>query len=227
MGNLITAWSYSRLSVYRKCPRQFKYKFIDKLAEPKSDAMERGNELHLTLQRFIEGRTKAIPAAMKKTLGTAYAHLALLRKMKAKCELEWAVDKDWKPVSWFDKQTWFRAKLDAFYVDQTLNILDLTDHKSGKIYSDQHAEQLELYAAVGYAFHPEVTEIVARMLYIDQGSSVPSVFTDLPKTIPILRKKWARIAAPIFKDKTFKAVPSRECNWCPFSSRRGGPCDKG
>jgi hypothetical protein len=224
---LINAWSYSRLSVYRKCPRQFKYKFVDKLQEPESEAMARGNAIHLALQLFIEKKAKSIPKEMKASLGAKYSDLLVLRNAGAKCELEWAVDKDWQPVSWFAREAWLRAKLDAFVVLNGGTTLDLTDHKSGKIYTEPHAEQLEIYAAVGYAFHPEVEEIIARMLYIDQGQSVPSVFTDLEKTIPKLRKKWSRIAAPLFKDKAFKATPGRECNSCHFSSRRGGPCDKG
>lgn len=250
--NPITAWSYSRLADYRKCPRRFKYKHIEKRKEPEGPALARGNAMHDALQRYIENRIKVLPKKLTLPPGKdgkkappdatrfevskpVKSVLDELRKhQKSKpidvlCELQYAVDSKWRPVDWFDRTAWLRAKLD---VRQRLGgvsqppIVRVLDHKSGKVYPDAHAEQLEIYAAIVLPHEPSVAEIIAGMLYIDQPDA-PTFATFKAADVPKLQKKWTKLAAPIFKDKTFKAKPSSECNWCPFSGRRGGPCDKG
>lgn len=231
--NTLTAWSYSRLATYRKCPRQAMYKFIMKIQVPEdsSPALERGNLVHLTLQNFVEGKVKA--AAVKKIIGTEpyrllKADLEMFKKSKSQCELELAVDKDWKPVSWFDRSAWLRAKLDVSVKIKDPKTGRVVDYKTGKIYSAAHTEQSEIYAAVAFAFQPLVEQLQVDMMYIDQGMTVPVLYTDLAKVIPRLRKKWEKESQPMFRDKTFKARPGTDCRWCPFSGvHKKGPCDKG
>ena len=43
---MINQWSYSRLSCYEKCPKQAEFKFIKKIKEPGSPAMDRGKDMH-------------------------------------------------------------------------------------------------------------------------------------------------------------------------------------
>jgi len=53
MSRPLTAWSYSRLSVFRKCPRQFKYKFIDKIPTEDNYASSRGSLLHAKCEQIV------------------------------------------------------------------------------------------------------------------------------------------------------------------------------
>lgn len=224
--NSVTAWSYSRLSQYRKCPRQFRYAVIEKRPQPKSPAMERGTAIHEHLQKYIERKKRKLPIELNATLGPELLQVVdRFRKSRAECELELAVDRHWKPVSWFDRDAWLRVKFD---VRDTSSGRRLVDWKTGKVYAEEHAEQLELYALVEWSHTPDAPEILAEDIYVDLGiPPVSSLFTDPKKTVPRLRRKWEKLAAPVFKDQTFKAKPGRECTWCPFSGRRGGPCDKG
>ena len=50
----ITSWSFSRWNVYEECPAKAKYKFIDKLKEPGSAAMDRGTALHKQCEDFLK-----------------------------------------------------------------------------------------------------------------------------------------------------------------------------
>jgi hypothetical protein len=224
--NPITAWSYSRLAVFRSCRLQFKFKFIEKLPEPKSDAMERGNQLHLAIQAYLEKRKKALPKEMAKTAGPEVLDIyTRLRKSKSvACELELAVDEGWGRVEWFDKAAWLRVKMDAVE-DLGSDAINLYDHKSGKVREGQHTEQLEIYGAIAPSFWPDAKEIAAAMLYVDQAQVATSIFTRA--FVMKLRKKWEKEAAPLFREVKFKANPGEACRWCAYSRRRGGPCKNG
>ena len=43
---MIPQWSYSRLTCFEKCPKQAEFKFVKKIKEPGSAAMDRGKEVH-------------------------------------------------------------------------------------------------------------------------------------------------------------------------------------
>ena len=84
MPRKITAWSYSALSQYEKCPRQYKYARIDKLPQPESHALERGNILHAKAEQFVKGNIKGMP----KELSSFQNELKELKRLCADKELE-------------------------------------------------------------------------------------------------------------------------------------------
>lgn len=222
----ITAWSYSRLSTYLKCPRQFRYAFIDKLEQQKAPAMERGQRIHDELQAYVERKRKRLSSELISSIGKLMSDVDGFRKSKASCELELAVNNKWEPVPWFDPTAWLRAKLDVFLEVTGFRAL-IADYKTGRENPVEHAEQLELYVPVVYSHYPHLHEIEARMLYVDHGTDAPALFVDLKDRVPKLRAKWEKKSAPVFKDKTWRATPGYACRYCAFSSRKGGPCDKG
>lgn len=245
MPNLVTAWSYSRYSDYKKCPRRFKFKHIDKVAEPeqKGPALDWGNFVHRNLMLYVDGKISKLPTKYKpdpdRNLATTMKPLMrdvdTWRKLvKAKggavqTEIEYAVDSLWRPVPWFDKAAWLRAKLDVRIIEEAkkVRVAHVVDYKTGKAYENAHADQLEIYAAIVYPHEPTAVEILAEMMYCDLGTRKPAVFRELPKTVAGIQKKWARNVAPMFRDRQFKATPGDACTFCPFSYKKGGPCDKG
>jgi hypothetical protein len=58
---LLRAWSYSRWDVYDACPRQARYKFIDKLPEAEGPALRRGKDLHEQAEQFLKGELETLP----------------------------------------------------------------------------------------------------------------------------------------------------------------------
>ena len=231
-SGLVKSWSYSRAADYRKCPARFRFKHIAKLPEPSSPALERGGAVDEAVTRYLDGTSRTLPAESKFGLryGKLRDELAVLRKAKARTQLELAVTRDWEPCDWRDwDRAWLRAKLDAaLLIDSEPRVLRIIDNKTGKVRPEEHAEQVEIYAAVAAAFYPEAEEIRGQLFYLDQGfASDPAVFTDLRRTVPRLRMKWEKITAPMFRDTRFRATPGGHCVWCPYSGKRGGPCDKG
>ena len=136
-----------------------------------------------------------------------------------------AVDSSWAPCSWFDPSTRIRAKIDL--LQRTSKSAIIVDYKTGRQNPQEHTEQLELYMPLVLAFYPTLEEIKAEMLYVDHGTKATSIFTDVGATAAKIRKRFEKAAAPIFLDKTWEAKPGYACRWCAYSSRRGGPCDKG
>ena len=58
----ITAWSFSRYSDYKQCPLKAKLKHIDKITEPKNEAMERGAAIHDLAEKYIKGTISRLPS---------------------------------------------------------------------------------------------------------------------------------------------------------------------
>ena len=79
----ITSWSFSRWNVYNTCPAQAKYKFIDKLPEPGSPAMDRGSAIHKGVEQYILGAA-AKPPADAKAITTFTPMLRSLRAQRKK-----------------------------------------------------------------------------------------------------------------------------------------------
>src|SRR3990167_2871281 len=123
----ITSWSYSRYSKYTECPAAAKYKFIDKLAEPGSEAMERGNVIHKMAEDYTKGATKKLP----QELARFKDEFAELKKSKPMIEETWAFTKEWAETVWNDwNGVWLRIKTDAACLDD--DTLYVIDHKTGK-----------------------------------------------------------------------------------------------
>lgn len=225
---ILTATSFSRYKLHAECPQAARFKFIDKYPEPPpGPALVRGGFIHKGIQAYIEGRRPKLPEDDGTDYGELEATYAMLRKKKAACEIELAVNEDWEPVEWMASDVWFRAKLDAALFTPKSKLLDLFDHKTGRQKPADHTEQLEQYVAVAPARWPDALGATAAMLYVDHGREMTAVHPDLSIAAAVLRKKWAKRFQPLLRDRTWRATPGDHCTWCPFSGRKGGPCKAG
>mgnify|MGYP000287582546 FL=1 len=155
----VTSWSFSRYGDYRKCPLSFKLKHIDKIAEPKSAAMQRGIDIHNLAEAYVVGKLAKLPPE----LALFKDEFAKLRKMyKAKklpmiVEDNWAFTAEWEETQWNDwVRCWVRIKLDCAHYEEA-NVMFVTDYKTGKMNEAKNAEymeQLELYALAALLLHP-------------------------------------------------------------------------
>ena len=118
---MIEQWSYSRLSCFEKCPKQAEFKFIKKIKEPGSPAMDRGKDMHKLCEEYIRGNYEEMPSQLKEfeeafeVLRDLYIHGHVF------CESDWAVDKNWEKTGWFEADTWGRAKVDAFVYEEGIS----------------------------------------------------------------------------------------------------------
>lgn len=218
----ITAWSFSRYDCWAKCPLQFRYKFIDKLPEEttgkRAEALQRGDRIHKDVAAFLTGNGD-LPSEAKKFERL----LTQLRDMKGQhkfIEQQWGFDKAWDRVAWFGETTWLRMILDACVVYDDLGA-DAIDLKTGKKYGTNQ-DQLELFALGIMCTFPLVTNVTARLWYLDSGDEDYATFTDCDKES--LLRKWNDKVAPMFADNEFLARPNDKCHFCTWKKSAGGPC---
>jgi hypothetical protein len=220
----LTAWSYSRWSTYDKCPKQLEYKFIQKLPEPPSTALERGSAVHADVAAYILGD---LPVNDPIPGWTYFEGLFRdLREMSPLVEQQWGFTKQWAPTGWFGADTWFRSVLDAalIYADGTADVIDF---KTGKP-SAGHAQQAELYAVSVVRRYPETQSVTVRFWYLDlEQRGKESVFRFSRDTVPALLKVWSTRAEKMLSDKNLPPRPGTHCQWCPFGKAKGGPCKYG
>ena len=161
MSNGITAWSYSRWAMYETCPAQFKYKHIDRLPDPGSAAMQRGNDVHKAGENYLKGTVK--------TLAPEFTHfkdqMKSLKKLQPMVEQQWGFTADWQPTSWFGSNTWLRIVCDVAieYDDNTAEVIDF---KTGKKYSTNE-DQIELFSGAPFMRNPDIEHVTARLWYLD------------------------------------------------------------
>lgn len=223
---LLTAWSYSRLSAYEKCALQAKFKYIDKLPEPTSDALERGSQDHETLAQYLRGDQDA---ALNAIPGWAHFGSLLndLRSLEPQVEQQWGFNRAWEPTGWFGKDTWFRSVLDAalVYGDDTGDVIDF---KTGKPYPQDTAKQAELYAISMVRRYPALTHVTVRFWYVDpQQKGAEAVYRFSHDQAEAAMPKWEKKAERMLSDEIMAPRPGEHCKWCPFAKTKGGPCKYG
>lgn len=222
----VTAWSYSRLMCFEKCPREFRYRYLDKLPEPKSPAMDRGITIHANLEEYV--KAKKLPRLLPE-LKRCRKKLSLFRKLGAVAERELAFTKDWKLTGWFDRDAWVRAKIDLtvpLAKDRSYGI----DYKSGRPNPEKHVEQMQLYGTLVLLADAHTRFVEHGLWYVDhhddpyQTGVIERYAPDLKRTLVM----WTGRASRIFSEKKWKARPSpANCRWCPYSVKKGGPCKDG
>jgi RecB family exonuclease len=226
----LTAWSYSRLSTYEKCALQVRYKYIDKLPEPPSEALERGSEAHDVLAQYLRGdRPLLDPAEPSEIPGWAHFGSLLndLRALEPLVEQQWGYNRAWEPVGWFGSNTWFRSVLDVslVYGDDTGDVIDF---KTGKPYPQDTAKQAELYAISMARRFSALTHVTVRFWYLDPAQrGAEAVYRFSREQAESAIPKWEKKAERMLSDEIMAPRPGEHCKWCPFAKTKGGPCKYG
>lgn len=222
LTRFFTAWSYSRLEGWRQCAARAAYKHLYKLPEPESAAANRGNIVHKGAEKFLKTpRIKLPPAEFR---GPLRKQLIDLRKAGAVAEASWTFTARWLPTKWDDwANAWVRMKIDAHYINQRLNDLNIIDYKTGRIKPVEHGEQGKLYGVGGLIMMSNVKRVRVRFMYADHNTTSP-VIEYTRADLPSLQKYWEDEVRPMLADRRFPPKPGQHCDWCPYSRAKGGPC---
>ena len=217
----ITAWSYSRLRTYKQCPQLAKFKFIDKLPEPSSVALDRGNEVHKLLEQFVKGEIKTLPKDLKRNRAAMMDYRKRYPKGKIHCEEEWCFNAKWESTGWFDADAWCRVKMDL--CEDTGRVVVGVDYKTGKYRPGEYNGQLLQYCASMLLKFPDAEEARAELMFFDVDA--PPVQLRLKRQFlqQTLDKLNAEVE-PMLNDTRFAPMPGPLCKWCNFSKEKGGPC---
>jgi len=227
-----TSWSFSRYSDYRRCPLAAKLKHLDKIAEPKNPAMERGAQVHNLAEDYLKGKVAQLAPELK-AFEREFKQLRELYKRRLQpmaVEDTWAFTASWTQTRWDDwVGCWVRIKLDcAHQVDG--DVMVITDWKTGKFRPELHEEyleQLELYALGALLIYPHVRAATPFLAYTDEGKVHPERAAYYERSdVERLKTIWGKRVGPMFKDRTFAPRPNDKCKWCWYGQSKkaaGGP----
>lgn len=225
----LKSWSYSTWNTWRKCPRRIFFAKIQRLPDPMGKAAQRGIKIHEIAEEFIKGKIDKLPVTGtgKELRDFGKDFIRLRESATAKSELDLTFTRTWGQTHWRDwDHAWVRIKVDAFDRPDPETIV-IVDFKTGQ--RRDYDKQLELYGLGGMKAFPKVKKVIGEIWYLDEGKSNDPIeaieFTK--KEEPALQKLWEERVKPMMADTTFRAQPSSECSWCPFSKGKGGPCVDG
>ena len=177
-------WSPSKADLALRCPRAFKYRYVDHIkSDHKGSAAKVGTAAHKAQELVIEG--SPIKEAFDLTLAEFQHELttqeteqvnsfavavesfaAYLHKFKHKhnvveihAEKPWAIDVDFKPCDYTNKEALIRGIVDLVLVLDSGQVI-IIDHKSGKKKPvSNYATQLDTYAIFALAHYPNAKAV--------------------------------------------------------------------
>lgn len=225
----ITSWSPSRLSTYLECPAKAFFKYIKKMSEPSSPALERGTELHEAIENYISWRTSKLHKEVKavapllKTLRTEF------KKKLIRTELELAFNRLWQPCHWLAPDVYCRFKLDLLRLSPADEACEVLDWKTGRFKENGHYDDaLNGYATaiLGSTYADKLKSATGKLVFTDEGQVVERPSGTLTRAqLPKAQKVWDGRVKKMLSDTAFKPCPSNACRWCPYSVQKNGPCD--
>lgn len=231
MKNL-KAWSFSRWRKYDQCARSAKHAYIDKLPDPPGPAMKRGSDVHEACEEYLKAPADHPVPCPPEALDFADEMEALRVAPGIYSEEEWAFKADWSKCGWFDKDAWFRAKVDARHGKKTDGVMYIVDFKTGCKPPRQpgpiEQDQRELYALAAFKrFGDALREVNVDFWYFDRPLEAQNVYHDsfTRADLAALEEKWGVRSFTLTNDTDFAKSPGKYCFWCPYHTKKGGPCN--
>lgn len=223
----VKAWSHSAVTFFEDCPQRFYAVRILGWPDPPSKALLNGRKVHEAGAEYLKVPSAPLPAAYKKFDGL----MAQVRALDADADVKMTFTQSWSlgTKGWFGDDVWMRLEWDAAvrYADKTA---DIVDFKTGKRYDDKNDDQMELYALSAFIKYRS-PEVMTRLWYLDSGLEIVGPGGNKqPYKIEqagALMSKWTERANKMLHATSFPPRPNKFCEYCPVSSRKGGPCAEG
>lgn len=210
-------WSYSKLSLYKKCPAAFKFRYIDKIKAPDNKAAARGSAVHKNLETFVSSpnATESIALLLADVKPSMLEGLMALRdayKMDY-IDLEMSIKLDWQ---WNEVDSYNEAWGMCIFDVVDFKNCKIIDYKTGRSYPS-HRGQALIYAL---AFQ-RVTGTTPKVefWYLEQGVVEDWEFTN--SQLDFCEDDLKKTLLEIDSDTTWECS-GEGCNWCEF--RKGGYC---
>ena len=213
------ALSYSRLSNFEQCPKQFHAKYIGKTYPDDSGnyAFIKGKKKHDQLDNYVKYKTGKINVSMPYD-GDVLDACSIVDNLYDKgfqltSELQLAVDKKFKQCEWFSKATMYRAIIDLLALKDDLAIA--VDWKTGKKrpYEASETGQLHLTAAMVFSIWPQVQTIVAPYFFIEHKAKEQVIFQRSMMDTGLVRPFYTAFTT-VNEEKEFGPKKNEYCGFC-------------
>lgn len=207
----IPPWSYSSLTKYETCPRQYRHlRVLKDVVDPPTEHTRWGNEVHQALEHRVVNK-KPLPEGMQQWERIA----AKFDNPQGRVftETKFALTRNLTPCAWTAETCWVRGIIDVG-VDAGPRVL-LADWKTGKVKHD--TDQLKLFAALYMQAKPYVEQVKTAFIWLAHNKLTKEHYTreHLPDIWEDFIMRSERLKAAFERDK-WPAKPSGLCkNWCP------------
>lgn len=223
----LQSWSFSTHNRLRECPARVKYAKIDKLPDPSGPAAERGNRVHDVLERYAiarrEGEEGFFPPEFRAWKPGLDALLDSADDVKTEQKIGFDLKRElFTSTSWDEGPG--RAKLDLTTLHGER--IQIVDYKTGREYP-YHAAQLRLYATLAFTLYDWCDSVKVENWYLDEPGSVKKDVFTRKADLAALLQEWRLAMVEDLSRTKFPAQRNPYCKYCPFSSRKGGPCVEG
>lgn len=210
------AWSHSALNSYETCPRRhYLTKVSKEVPDPPGATATHGLTVHKAFEARLRERTP-LPPTLEQF--DSFVTILLRKQGELLVEQQWAIDRSFRPVAWFDKSVWCRAVIDAGKVQGERAVL--FDWKTGKRKMD--SDQLKLSAGMAFARFPQVQTVVTGFVWLgaqklDQETYHRAQVGDIWGTF---LPRVARLEVAT-QENRWEPRPSGLCrNYCPVPKNR-------
>jgi len=242
----ITNFSYSQLTTFERCPRQYEYSFILKIPTPPTANLSFGSTLHNTLLEFY----RAVQQSKQASLFTEYDDDLSLKKLLRIYEEKWIpygyeskahmetrkergkeiltkfYDKfkdDIPRVEYLEKA--FKLKVGEYTISGRIDradklsdgTLEIIDYKTGKSRSQKQVDEDLQLALYALATSQCFNQPASKLtLYFLDGDDVVSVEPN-EKTLEKAEEKVKALGDSI-NESDFAPTPNKfVCKWCPYN----------
>jgi len=217
------SWSYTALTAYENCPKAYAAnRFYCTIPWVDTEAIIYGNRVHKAAELFLKGIPHPDIEALKPV--EKYATAMLRSGHRVEAELEIALTRQLKPVSWFAKDAWFRIKLDIVITKQKVNVWYGDWKSGGRIKEDE--DQLLLGLAALAIVRPYLQTFDGKLIWVKHQQTTgikPITKADIPKVWQEFLPRVQRME-DAWRTETFNPRPSGLCPYCAVNncaSRRG------
>lgn len=207
------AWSYSAVDLYELCAKKYYHlKVIHDVKDDDSSYSKEGKLIHKALkERVIDD----IPLPLPYRYMEPMAHRFAIHTGEKHGEVQLALDRNFQPCDWFDKNVYVRSIIDLL-ITKGNNAL-VVDWKTGKVRPKY--DQIKLAAAVLSKQMPELKKFSLAFVWVKHRE-----LTGIKIEVGDLDEVWAdyleradEIEAAI-KTTTFPATEGPLCRYCPVKS---------
>lgn len=215
-------FSYSVISTWETCPRQFAEKSIYKTIKfVPSTQSQWGQDSHKACEdainsgRLPSGRFEFLAPAVQSVMSAA-------KGAKIEAERELGIDKDGNPVSFWDGR--LRGKLDVYYkadVDKGV----ICDWKIAKYAPTKYTLETDVFKLLSFKADPELEKIKSVLIWLKQDDPGPPTVSvtdrsELPRIEDSIYEKMETIERAIQMEH-FPEKRSGLCSaYCPVTTCR-------
>lgn len=205
------AWSYSSLTKFETCPKQY---YHTKVAKDVIDAPHDSALWGSTVHKYLEDRVKQGTPLPESVAGYERLAAPIADKPGEKLvEKQMAVTSAFQPTGWFDKDTWCRGIVDVGVLTGKRGLL--LDWKTGKRKPD--STQLKLFAALAFAHYPDLEVVTTGFVWLKEGAVDRESYTR--EQVPVIWREFVPRVQRLeraYESGSFPPKPSGLCGkWCP------------